>query len=84
MKMVFLGKLADLAGTGEHVIATSERCDWPALEGQIARVGGDALVEAVRAPGVKLAINGTLLADKRDLSAGEGDEVAFLPPVSGG
>ena len=93
--MVFLGKLANLAGTGEHVIATSERCDWPALEGHLARVGGDALVEAVRAPGVKLAINGKFVNSIRNSSVrkgylcleSEGSEIHFrnirileLPP----
>ena len=33
---------------------------------------------------VKLAVNGAVLADKTALKAGDGDEVALLPPVSGG
>ena len=33
---------------------------------------------------VKLAVNGAILADKLDLQAADGDEIALLPPVSGG
>ena len=33
---------------------------------------------------VKVAHNGTLLADRTSLSAHDGDEIALLPPVSGG
>ena len=42
------------------------------------------LGEAVRGDKVKLALNGALLADKTALAADDGDEVALLPPVSGG
>jgi molybdopterin synthase sulfur carrier subunit len=31
-----------------------------------------------------VAVNGALLADKAALAAGAGDEIALLPPVSGG
>ena len=33
---------------------------------------------------VKLALNGSILAEKTALSAKDGDEIALLPPVSGG
>jgi molybdopterin synthase sulfur carrier subunit len=42
------------------------------------------LGETVRGDKVRLAVNGALLADKTRLAAGDGDEVALLPPVSGG
>lgn len=77
-KLVFLGKLADLAGASE--------CDLPAPIGWDALIAGlePALAEAVQGEKVRVAVNGTLLADKAALSAGEGDEIALLPPVSGG
>jgi molybdopterin synthase sulfur carrier subunit len=31
-----------------------------------------------------VALNGALMADKATLQAGAGDEIALLPPVSGG
>jgi molybdopterin synthase sulfur carrier subunit len=33
---------------------------------------------------VRLAVNGTVLSDKAALQAVDGDEIALLPPVSGG
>lgn len=78
VRLVFLGKLADLAGAPEREV--EEPLDWgmlvEALEGEL---GG-----AIEGDKVKLAVNGAVLADKRTLSAGDGDEVALLPPVSGG
>ena len=74
VKLVFLGKLADLAGLPEREVAAP--LDWPGLV--------VALGEALTGEKVKLALNGTVLADKTSLSASDGDEVALLPPVSGG
>lgn len=78
VKLVFLGKLADLAGASEREVEAP--LDWSmlteALDGDLGeRVAGDT---------VKLAVNGTVLADKLTLFANDGDEVALLPPVSGG
>lgn len=76
--MVFLGKLADLAGAPS--LRLSAPLDWAGLK--------DALPETVAAviedPRNRVAVNGVLLADKAALHAGEGDEIALLPPVSGG
>jgi molybdopterin converting factor small subunit len=33
---------------------------------------------------VKVALNGALIAEKGGVVLAEGDELAFLPPVSGG
>ena len=43
-----------------------------------------SLGEALRGEKVKVALNGTVLADKTALAARDGDEIALLPPVSGG
>jgi molybdopterin synthase sulfur carrier subunit len=78
VKLVFLGKLADLAGAPEREVEAP--LDWgmliEALDGPLAdAAGGDR---------VKLAVNGTVLSDRTALYAKDGDEVALLPPVSGG
>jgi molybdopterin synthase sulfur carrier subunit len=76
--IVFLGKLADLAGAPS--LQFSAPLDWAGLKAALP----PALAEAADDPRNRVALNGALLADKADLQAGEGDEIALLPPVSGG
>lgn len=75
-RLVFLGRLADLAGGVEREVAP----------GPLARIMADMapeLAQALAGPRVRLALNGALVAgDGLVLKAG--DELAFLPPVSGG
>lgn len=78
VKLVFLGKLADLAGAGEKDVAGP--LDW---RGLLAALPGP-LGEAVQGPKVRVAVDGALVADKAALAAPDGSEVALLPPVSGG
>ena len=78
VKLVFLGKLADLAGAPEKDVPGP--LDW---RGLLEALPGP-LGEATTGEKVKLALNGTVLADKTSLAAADGDEVALLPPVSGG
>ena len=78
VRVVFLGKLADLAGAPEKDVAAP--LDWNGL----LRALPGPLGEAAKGEKVKLALNGKLLADKTAVSASNGDEVALLPPVSGG
>jgi molybdopterin synthase sulfur carrier subunit len=78
VRLVFLGKLADLAGAPERQLAAP--LDWPGLAEALEADLGEWLA----GDKVKLAFNGTLLADKTALQAKDGDEVALLPPVSGG
>lgn len=76
--LVFLGKLADLAGAPDKAVPAP--LDWAGL---LAALPGP-LGEAIKGEKVRLALNGALLPDKARLSAAAGDEVALLPPVSGG
>lgn len=80
VRLVFLGKLADLAGRGEQVLNAAAPLDWEALlsalpAGLSAMIAGDK---------VRVALDGAVLPDKSLLIADEGAEIAFLPPVSGG
>jgi len=78
VKLVFLGRLADLTGAAEREVAAP--LDWSGLLDALQEeIGGWLASDKVR-----LAVNGTLLADKLELRAEDGDEVALLPPVSGG
>lgn len=78
VKIVFLGKLADLAAAPE--MAAPGPLDWRSL---LAALPG-AVAEAAQGDKVRIACNGALLADKSALAAADGDEIALLPPVSGG
>ena len=78
VKLVFLGKLADLAGAPDKDVAGP--LDW---KGLLEALPGP-LGEAVRGERTRLALNGAVLPDKTALAAANGDEVALLPPVSGG
>lgn len=78
VRLVFLGKLADLAAAPEKDVAGP--LDW---HGLIAALPGP-LGEAAKGDRVRLAVNGAMLADKSVLAAQDGDEIALLPPVSGG
>ncbi len=76
--MVLLGKLADLGGA--PVLQVAGPLDWAGL----AEALPPALAEAIADPRNRVAVNGALLADKAALQAANGDEIALLPPVSGG
>ena len=78
VKLVFLGRLEDAAEAAEREVAVSGSLEalMAALEPELAAALSDARV--------KLALNGTLVTDRASLMLREGDELAFLPPVSGG
>jgi molybdopterin synthase sulfur carrier subunit len=78
LKLVFLGRLEDAAGAGELEVSAvfSLAQLFAGLEPELAH--------ALQGERVRLAVNGTLIADRAGLTLRDGDEVAFLPPVSGG
>ena len=78
VRIVFLGPLRDLAGTAE--MAVDGPLDWQAL----LAVVPPAVAQQLRLERVNVACAGRVLAEKTALAAREGDEVALLPPVSGG
>lgn len=78
LNLVFLGRLEDVAGEAMMAVPLS-----PSINDVLAGLQPD-LAEALRGPRVKLAVNGILLQDNDAPVLRDGDEVAFLPPVSGG
>lgn len=76
--VVLLGKLADLAGAPSLQLAAP--LDWAGLQAALP----EALALALNDPRNRVAVNGALLADTSGLHVVEGDEIALLPPVSGG
>ena len=83
-RLMFLGRLADVAGRAEDVVACIAPLGWTDVLAWLAAHGGADLADAVGAARVRVALNGAVLADKAALVLVAGDELAFLPPVSGG
>jgi len=78
VRLVFLGRLQDLAGAAERMVDAAQASTVDALLDQLE----PELAAALRSPKVRIAVAGALGGFDRTLS--DGDEVAFLPPVSGG
>ncbi len=78
LKLVFLGRLEDLAGGAERTVARADSL------GAVLDALEPALAEALRGPRIKLAVNGVLVQAADVPVLCEGDEIAFLPTVSGG
>lgn len=76
-RLVFLGRLADLAGGSERDIAPGP------LELILAGLPVELAV-ALLDEKVRIARNGELLVNPGSVLVADGDEIAFLPPVSGG
>lgn len=78
LKLVFLGRLEDAAGTPELQVPVC------ASVADVLAGLDPELAAALQGTRVKLAINGALVQDRDALVLSDGDELAFLPPVSGG
>ncbi|MCB2059935.1 MAG: MoaD/ThiS family protein [Novosphingobium sp.] len=78
LKLVFLGRLEDAAGAPEREVEPAETFDdlLAGLEPELAT--------ALRDVRIRLALDGTLVGDPASLALQDGQELAFLPPVSGG
>lgn len=76
--IVFLGPLRDLAGEPERKVAAP--LDWESLLEAV----GPQVAEQLQQERVNVACAGKVLSDKTTLAAQDGEEVALLPPVSGG
>lgn len=77
IKLVFLGRLADLAGTAEQTTKAGSLNEvFATLPSELAMGLCDERV--------RMALNGQLVARDALPELRDGDELAFLPPVSGG
>lgn len=76
--IIFLGPLRDLAGTER--LEVSAPLDWAGL----LDAAGSEVAGQLSEDRVNVACGGRVLPDKTALNAQDGDEVALLPPVSGG
>ncbi|MDG5748764.1 MoaD/ThiS family protein [Qipengyuania sp. XHP0207] len=78
VRILLLGPLRDLAERQE--IKTNGPLDWPGL---LEAVGPQVAAQLADEK-VNVACAGKVLADRTSLVAQDGEEVALLPPVSGG
>jgi molybdopterin synthase sulfur carrier subunit len=78
-RLLFLGRLEDLAGAADLVVPLAAPTPLPEVVAGL----NSALREALSGPRIRLARNGELVSAD-GLIVAEGDELAFLPPVSGG
>ena len=78
VRIVFLGPLRDMAG--EDSTEAEAPLDWSGLLSAV----GPEVAGQLQEDRVNVACGGKVLADKTALNAVDGDEVALLPPVSGG
>jgi molybdopterin synthase sulfur carrier subunit len=76
-RLVFLGRLEDIAGAPEREVPGGTLAE-------VVAALDPALAEALGGDRIRLALNGTLVGDRGALVLADGDELAFLPPVSGG
>jgi sulfur-carrier protein len=76
-KLVFLGRLEDLAGMPELTVEPGP------LAAVLAKLDPALAIELL-GERVRMALNGRLIGESGNVVLGGGDELAFLPPVSGG
>lgn len=76
-RLVFMGRLEDVAGVGEMAVQAGP------VEQVLAGLDPALAVELLGEK-VRMALNGKLLTDMGGVVLVESDELAFLPPVSGG
>ncbi len=80
-QLLFFGRLGDLAGETERSMGLSEPQAIADLIGIIGQ-SDDLLGSALAEPRIRYAINGAIV--DADALVEDEDELAFLPPVSGG
>lgn len=82
-ELLFLGRLEDVAGAAVMHVPLASATPLKMLIGQLP----SQLAAALGEPKIRLAVNGELVGAAREagaLTIADGDELAFLPPVSGG
>lgn len=85
IRILFLGRLQDLAGASERELELPPGgLDWYSLLATLEENANPAIAAAVSAETTKVAVQGILRTDRDALVLRDGDEIAFLPPVSGG
>jgi len=80
-QLLFFGRLRELAGAGERAIGLSQPARISAIIAMIDTTD-PILAASLAEPCVNCAKNGTIVSIDTEIA--DDDELAFLPPVSGG
>jgi molybdopterin synthase sulfur carrier subunit len=78
----FFASLREATGKDELRLPVEAPCSVEVLLDRLSRELPAAAMQALRAENVRLAVNQTLMSGNQPIQPG--DEVAFLPPVTGG
>jgi len=81
LRVLFFAGLRDLAGTDELSFSSEGELNVNALTAALGH-RYQPLAEPLRSSGVRVAVNEEFVSPSHQLA--DGDEVAFIPPVSGG
>ena len=82
VRVLFFASLRDSLGCDEHMLEMNAPMELSAFIDRLAAELGAAAREALTAESVRIAVNQELLNGTTRIC--DGDEVAFLPPVTGG
>lgn len=84
IKVRFFAALREQLGTDSLDIAKvpASTVDVNTLLELIRQRLGDRAIEILRAPNVRVALNQEFVTDQCRI--GDGDEIAFMPPITGG
>lgn len=81
VRVVFFASLRDVVGSSEMAVEADT------LDALLACLGthlSPDVIDMLRAENVRIAVNQSLVDTDSDLALQAGDEIAFLPPVTGG
>lgn len=82
VRVLFFASLKEAVGMSETVVSLDAPASREALLGSLREVLGESGYRALTAENVRLAVNQELVAGPAVIEPG--DEVAFMPPVTGG
>ena len=79
IKVLFFASCRDLIGTGERAMTLP---DGATVTDLISKLASEQTRFTDMAPSLMVSVNQTYV--ERDAELQDGDEIAFIPPVSGG
>jgi len=82
VSVLFFASLREVAGADAMSVNLAEHADLSVLLEALAQALGSEAAAALQAANVRVAVNHALVSGPCALS--DGDEIAFLPPVTGG